>query len=144
MKKQIIPIILVLSVSACENTIPKTDQAIPKNTVTTHPQTERNTKLTSYDPVERYSELFWVEQANPVSDAILALNLGDTKLWAYNTRMGPKIPGVDDNAVADTLRKHSLKFAPAMGDIVYSNNHLKLRLKFIEYAKQYNHEIINR
>ena len=144
MKKQIIPLIIVLSVSACKNTMSKTDEVTAENSVTTDiSNIESPKKLAIYDPVERYSELFWVEQANPISDALLALKKEDTQLWGYNTRMGPKIPGIDDDAVPDILRKHSLKIAPAMGDIVYSDKHLKLRLKFINYAKQYNNEIIN-
>jgi hypothetical protein len=87
--------------------------------------------------------LLWVEQANPVNDAVQALKQNDTELWAYSTRMGPKVPGVDAEALPAVLQKHPLKLAPAMGDVVYSNHHLKLRLKFVKYAQKYNQEILN-
>lgn len=142
MKKQIVPLFIILSVSACNSFTPKSDEAVPTNSITTEtPKTENQQALASYDPIERYSELFWVEQANPVNDALLAISQGDTKLWGYNTRAGTKTPGTD-NVTPEILSKYRLKIAPAMGDIIYSNKHLKLRLKFIHYATQYNKEIL--
>ena len=76
-----------------------------------------------------------------MSDASEALKKEDTKLWAYNTRTGPKIPGIEDITSA-AFQHHQLKMAPAMGDVVHSPKHLELQLKFIDYAKQYNNEII--
>ncbi|CCK78009.1 MAG: hypothetical protein KBT75_17500 [Oleispira antarctica] len=132
MKKLIIPLFITLSVSACTNITPSVgaekarDQPI----------------LTSYNSAERYSSLLWVERANPVSDASKALEKGDTQLWAYNTRKGPKIPGID-GAISDVLQNYQLRMAPAMGDVVYGNEHLELQLKFIKYAQRYNQEILN-
>jgi hypothetical protein len=131
MKRQLITCFIVLSVSACTNpTLPREANNIREQPV-----------LTSYNPVERYSELLWVEHANPIADASKASDQGDTRLWAYNTRTGPKIPGIDDG-VSAVLQHHQLKMAPAMGDVVHSPKHLELQLKFIDYAKQYNNEII--
>ena len=131
MKRQIITLCIAVSVSACTHTTP----AVVAENITEQPI------LSSYKPVERYSELLWVESANPVSDASEALKKGDTRLWAYNTRTGPKIPSVED-ITSTALQHHQLKMAPAMGDVVHSPKHLELQLKFIDYAKQYNNEII--
>lgn len=144
MKIQIIPLFIALSVSACSNTMLITDNMAQEQVALAEASKVKNQQpLLSYAPVERYSELLWVEQANPVSDALQALKQKDTKLWAYNTRIGPKIPGVDDDAVSTILQRYKLKMAAAMGDVVYGNEHLELRLKFIKYAKQYNQEILN-
>jgi hypothetical protein len=144
MKKLIIPLLIALSVSACASEIATKDDALQENTkVTDTSEVESKPLLTSYNPEERYSSLLWVEHANPVSDAVQALKQNDTELWAYNTRTGPKVPGVDVDALPDVLQKHQLKLAPAMGDVVYGNDHLELRLKFIKYAQRYNQEILN-
>jgi hypothetical protein len=124
MKKLIASLFTVLSTVGCINV-------------------ESKQPLTSYEPVERYADLLWVEQANPVSDALQALKQEDKKLWAYNTRTGPQIPGVNTDAVSTVLKKHQLKIAPSMGGVVYGNQHLELRLKFIKYAQRYNQEILN-
>ena len=143
MKKQLIPLFIVLSVSACTNTMSNSDEDESKITATKDvPEVVNSHGLASYDPVERYSELLWVEQADPISDALQSLKQGDTKLWGYNTRLGPKIPGVDANDVSAVLQKHQLKIAPAMGDTVHGPKHLELQLKFIDYAKKYNNRII--
>jgi LAS superfamily LD-carboxypeptidase LdcB len=144
MKKLIIPLFIALSVSACASEIVKKDGVLEEHTaVTDTPEVESKQLLTRYNPEQRYSALLWVEQANPVNDAVQALKQKDTDLWAYNTRMGPKVPGVDTDALAVVLKKHQLKLAPAMGDVVYGNEHLELRLKFVKYAQRYNQEILN-
>jgi hypothetical protein len=144
MKKLIIPLFIALSVSACASEIVKKDGVLEEHTaVTDTPEVESKQLLTRYNPEQRYSALLWVEQANPVNDAVQALKQKDTDLWAYNTRMGPKVPGVDTDALAVVLQKHQLKLAPAMGDVVYGNEHLELRLKFVKYAQRYNQEILN-
>ncbi|MFT4811967.1 MAG: hypothetical protein ACI9W3_000494 [Marinoscillum sp.] len=144
MKKLIIPLFIALSVSACASEIVKKDGVLQEhNAVTDTPEVESKQLLTRYNPEERYSALLWVEQANPVNDAVQALKKKNTELWAYNTRMGPKVPGVDADALPAVLQKYQLKLAPAMGDVVYSNDHLELRLKFVKYAQRYNQEILN-
>jgi hypothetical protein len=144
MKKLIIPLLITLSASACASEIVKKDDALQEYTeVTETSEVESKPLLTSYNPEERYSSLLWVEQANPVNDAVQALKQNDTELWAYSTRIGPKVPGVDADALPAVLQKHTLKLAPAMGDVVYSNDHLELRLKFVKYAQRYNQEILN-
>jgi hypothetical protein len=144
MKKLIIPLLITLSASACASEIVKKDDALQEYTeVTETSEVKSKPLLTSYNPEKRYSSLLWVEQANPVNDAVQALKQNDTELWAYSTRMGPKVPGVDAEALPAVLQKHPLKLAPAMGDVVYSNHHLKLRLKFVKYAQRYNQEILN-
>jgi hypothetical protein len=144
MKKLIIPLLITLSASACASEIVKKDDALQEYTeVTETSEVKSKPLLTSYNPEKRYSSLLWVEQANPVNDAVQALKQNDTELWAYSTRMGPKVPGVDADALPAVLQKHPLKLAPAMGDVVYSNHHLKLRLKFVKYAQRYNQEILN-
>lgn len=140
MKKQLIPLFIVLSISACTNTMSETAKEEPKSIAET--EVVSSPELASYDQVERYSELLWVEQADPISDALQSLKQGDTKLWGYNTRMGPKVPGIDGGDVPTVLKKHQLKIAPAMGDTVHGAKHLELQLKFIDYAKRYNDEII--
>ena len=131
MKRQIITLCIAVSISACTHTT----LSVVADDMTKQPV------LTSYNPIERYSELLWVESANPVSDAAKALKKGDAKLWAYNTRTGLKIPGIDDVNSAN-FQQHQLKMAPAMGDVVHGSKHLELQLKFINYAKQYNNEVI--
>jgi hypothetical protein len=144
MKKLIIPLLITLSASACASEIVKKDDALQEYTEVTETSEVKSKPLsTSYNPEKRYSSLLWVEQANPVNDAVKALKQNDTELWAYSTRMGPKVPGVDADALPAVLQKHPLKLAPAMGDVVYSNHHLKLRLKFVKYAQRYNQEILN-
>jgi hypothetical protein len=144
MKKLIIPLLIALSASACASEIVTKDGALQDYTaVTDISEVESKKILTSYNPEERYSSLLWVEQANPVNDAVQALKKNDIELWAYNTRMGPNVPGVDADALPAILQKHSLKLAPAMGDVVYGNDHLDLRLKFLKYAQRYNQEILN-
>jgi hypothetical protein len=144
MKKLIIPLLITLSASACASEIVKKDDALQEYTEVTETSEVKSKPLsTSYNPEKRYSSLLWVEQANPVNDAVQALKQNDTELWAYSTRMGPKVPGVDAEALPAVLQKHPLKLAPAMGDVVYSNHHLKLRLKFVKYAQRYNQEILN-
>jgi hypothetical protein len=144
MKKLIIPLLIALSVSACASDIVTKDDARQEYTAVTDTlEIESKPLLTNYNPEERYSSLLWVEQANPVNDAVQALKKNDTELWAYNTRMGPKVPGVDADALPAVLQKHQLKLAPAMGGVVYGNDHLELRIKFVQYAQRYNQEILN-
>jgi hypothetical protein len=143
MKKLIIPLLIALSVSACASEIVTKDNALQEYTeVSDTSEVESKPLLTSYNPEERYSALLWVEQANPVNDALQALKQKDTDLWAYSTRIGPKVPGVDADSLPTVLQKHQLKLAPAMGDVIYGNDHLELRLKFVKYAQRYNQEIL--
>jgi hypothetical protein len=143
MKKLIIPLLIALSVSACASEIVTKDNALQEYTeVSDTSEVESKPLLTSYNPEERYSALLWVEQANPVNDALQALKQKDTDLWAYSTRIGPKVPGVDADSLPAVLQKHPLKLAPAMGDVIYGNDHLELRLKFVKYAQRYNQEIL--
>jgi hypothetical protein len=143
MKKLIIPLLIALSVSACASEIVTKDNALQEYTeVSDTSEVESKPLLTSYNPEERYSALLWVEQANPVNDALQALKQKDTDLWAYSTRIGPKVPGVDADSLPAVLQKHQLKLAPAMGDVIYGNDHLELRLKFVKYAQRYNQEIL--
>jgi hypothetical protein len=134
MKTQIIPLCILLSLTACAGIQSETSKE-------QQPVAQEQT-LKAYDPIERYSALLWVEKADPVVDAMKSLNSGNIKLWGYNTRLGPKVPGVNASDIEIVLKQHELNLAPAMGDAVYGDNHLKLRTKFVEYAKQYNTEIL--
>lgn len=132
MKKQLTFIFLVLSVSACTNTA----------TTASEEKVQQKQALSAYDPIEVYSDLLWVEKADPAVDALKAIKQGDTRLWAYRTRIGPKVPGVSSDSLVLIQKKYELKLAPSMGDIVHNSRHLELQLKFIDYAKKYNSIII--
>ena len=87
---------------------------------------------------DKLTPLLWVETANAQADAKTAIENSNTKLWVYRTRIGTKVPGLEDQDTQYLEEKYGFNYAPAMGDIVYGDKHLQLRLKFIEYAKQYN------
>lgn len=143
MKKQLIPFLVILSISGCtSNIIASNKDAVENEHSIDEPKAEVPATLTVYDPSVRYSQLLWVEKANPVNDALQAIKKGDTTLWGYKTRSGPKIPGVDDKAVATILQSYEIRVAPAMGDTVHGSKHLELQLKFIKYAEKYNTEIL--
>jgi hypothetical protein len=133
MKKQLTSIFLVLTISACTNTI----------TTSSEEKVDQNKELTAYNPAESYFELLWVEKADPSVDALKAIKQGDDFLWAYRTRVGSKIPGIDEDSLVLIREKYKLKLAPAMGDVGHGSRHLELQLKFIDYAKEYNRIIIN-
>lgn len=121
-------IFTAIAISACKNeTAPASIEVKPAMQA-----------MPVYNPTERFAALRWVETANAVNDAKKALAAGDTGLWGYSSRIGPKLPGVEASEIEKTLKTHSMKKGQAMGDIVHGDEHLQLRLKFIEYAKQYN------
>lgn len=78
-----------------------------------------------------------IVSGDPVADAEKAIVDGDVAYWGYHTRIKAVAPGIDDSQLGDA----EVKFAPAMGDVIYGEDHRVLRKQFIEYAEAYNQVI---
>lgn len=78
-----------------------------------------------------------IVKGNAEADARAAFASGNKQFWAYQTRGSRTVPGFS-NKDSNSMDSTQYQLAPAMGDVVYGDKHLKLRLQFVEYAKQYN------
>lgn len=91
-------------------------------------------------PVENME---WVDYADPIADANLALEKNDVHLLAVSNK-GLSLPGVDlSQHSLDSLQKAcSVKLVATGGDAIYSKSQLDKRKSIVSYVKTYNQTVL--
>lgn len=78
-----------------------------------------------------------LSQRDPTTEAQQAMAQGERSLMGYYAgRGGLKFPGLSPQQQAD--QRCSLKVLEGLGDVIYSENHLKYRVALRKFAKSYN------
>lgn len=87
-------------------------------------------------------ELKWLEYADPVADANLAIAKSDFTLLAFTNR-GLRFPGIAENTykLEDVTQRCGIKVLKGTGDALQPGENLDRRKKLRAYAKQYNVEV---
>ena len=129
-----------LSLNACSgvSSAQTTDEEKAGKSGAASPVTDYSTR-TDVD----LSGLRWVETAQAESDADKAIAAGDLRLWGYHQRGGPTIPGVDFQQNSILVEKYGMRTSPAVGDVIYNEDHFELLMLFMEYARSYNQRILS-
>lgn len=114
-------------------------QAIQKGraaSVSTPPSSNNSQQLEQQQAIDA---LISIVSGDAIHDAEKSSQANDWRLWAYHDRAGIKVPGID----ADTVSHRDIKVAPAMGDVIYSEQHLQAYQQFLGYATRYNQHILS-
>jgi len=82
--------------------------------------------------------LISIVSGDAVHDAERSSQANDWRLWAYHDRAGFKVPGISAN-----VNYRAIKIAPAMGDVIYSEQHLQAYQQFLDYATRYNQHLLS-
>lgn len=120
-------LLLALLLVACGQTIKESRAASPSSAVSQ--QIEQQKMIDA---------LQHIASGDARNDAQRAAQAKDWRLWAYQGRTGLHIPGVV--AAENTA---AVNIAPAMGDVIYSEQHLQARLQFLDYASLYNQYLLS-
>lgn len=67
---------------------------------------------------------------------------GHLRVLAYNSMDGLKVPGFTQQESKQVVDYFGVELVPAMGDQLFSDEHRKLQLYFIDYAARYNRLLI--
>ena len=89
-----------------------------------------------HSSAQMHPQLALISQGDAINDAKKAAQSGDWRFWAYHNRIGLISPGVE-------LPKQALyRIAPDMSDTVSSPEQLQVRKQFIDYATDYNQQLL--
>lgn len=88
-------------------------------------------------------QLRWIETADPVSDAKKAILVKDFRLVGLDgfTWTIPGVPGNDQFRMRD---KYGLRIIEGTGDVISSDEHMRLLGRAREYARAYNEYLLSR
>lgn len=86
--------------------------------------------------------LSWLDDADPVLDARMALDKGDNRLRAVHG-FSLILPGVPSEKYSDVKEKYGFKVIEGTSDYILSEEHGRLNALAIEYSEKYNQEILN-
>lgn len=87
-------------------------------------------------------QLATIVSGDPEQNALEQVKQGNYRLWGYSSRADIILPGVPANQSENYAVSLGVQLAPAMGDVLYSDEHKTLREKFIAYAALYNQTVI--
>lgn len=77
------------------------------------------------------------QYAKPSADLQKNLKLNDSRFIAFGPKGKLLIPGLVDDYYQQAL-KHGYRIQEGMGDVIFSQQHMKLREQFYIYASEYN------
>ena len=88
--------------------------------------------------------LEWVEYADPVADANMAIDKGLYHLLAVSNK-GLSLPGIDlqEHKMEDLQRMCNVRQLTAGGDAIYGKSQLSRLQSVMSYARQYNQIALN-
>lgn len=105
------------------------------------PQPKDAIQITDNSDVESEAQhhLKWVEYADPVADANLAIEKSDFTLLAFSNK-GLNFPGIapEEYELEDLRARCGIKVLKGTGDALRIGDDLEKRKKLRIYAKQYN------
>lgn len=82
-------------------------------------------------------KLQWLNTADPISDAQLAVNSGDLRLLGMVTR-SISFPGVESDNIPAYEEKCGIQLIDGISDVVGSDEHLRLMQMARNYTLRYN------
>jgi hypothetical protein len=86
--------------------------------------------------------LKWVESADPIADANLAIAKGDFRLKGING-LGLMIPGTDLPQYEEATKTKNVISIEGTSDVVYGEEHLRLIDLAFKYAEAYNRQVLS-
>lgn len=87
--------------------------------------------------------LVWLDMADPIKDANLAITKGDTRLRAVHGRR-LIIPGVKNNSFHQYRKQYGINIIEGTSNDIFSEEHQRLNTLARDYAKKYNRIIMKK
>ena len=87
--------------------------------------------------------LVWLDMADPIEDAKLAITKGDTRLRAVHGRR-LIIPGVKNNNFYQYRKQYGVNIIKGTSNDIFSEEHQRLNTLARDYAKKYNRIIMKK
>lgn len=123
-------LVLCIAISNCsQQQVTESSDSIKKTKVESLLQTD------NLHP--QIQSLLWLNTAEADADFKKDLQNSVPKYWAYYSRQGIQLPGLNSEQSA-SVSEEQYQFQDGMGDVVFSEAHLELRKKFLIYAASYN------
>jgi hypothetical protein len=91
---------------------------------------------------EEVSQLRWVQQANPITDAEAAVERKNFVLLGVRGYTWT-IPGTEESKKFEYREKYGVKLLEGTGDVILGSEHGHLIKLATEYAKKYNQYVLS-